>query len=1471
MTVQVEWEHTNLTQEAAELQLLHKVFGYWMTLNISHCQACVCESILEEYWFDYSENCTNVSCTFARGGISSGEYFFATVYAINVAGPAPNVTEGLRFVVVPTADMMVMYYELRDTNTSAAPQAMLTWYPPSETGYGDNVSVPIDGYRMEIASCETFEGDENTSSCLLFDDVVLPPADENGTSMPFEYPFMYIVTADLRQGFPYWYRITPVNFFGYANTSFIMEQVFITITFIPPTVDALSGELPLPVAVVDDETVHIWQGETFDTSVLLMILGFPELREAESLAIDVVLGNWSSSNSTAAILFSNVPEGTILSLTLPAPPASDIEGCISESCDAIGIFECIPMPTKVAFFGVRYFKYADMVLQLVSPSMGAIVGGNVIQLLFSDHIGPQTRQGAGLPNLESVASGGMSGDVWFVLDGNRLNSTSFSLTSVTSSSADDVSMRDYIATITVPESPTFLEGYADMELHIDGVMMRVIQSQARLIFQYVGSEILYITPPSGMLNPGSGGLIMTVVIANVPDVDIFITVEDIPCEFISRVRMRTPVGTQTAIECRAAELDTSFAPVVNVSAYIPEQDKNLTFAWQYMLPPLPEVSTESMIVEGIRQPWVPSGPSSYQVVISLKNVAPTYGITPESVRFIFFSDDGRVTNVSATFIQVALDVRCTFFTPNIQGFTSPGTRTVTAEVCHTKGCMIVNTTTEDATWTVEYLDTSTPGIPAQAPAYGPGTGRALLVMGITGTKGDVLTGVVTSTIGGSPAMIYGIIPLEDWESQGPAYTNLLSIPVVSSKLASISDAATIEIREAIATTRKQALRSLDAVSAGQQTAIVVLQTPPFAGNFTDGFSTPQEVVVTIRARGAANTTRVSSTFLYTEPPSGPAVASGLTQNSDSRAGLDGGIRLTITVQNFSIIYSPSDIVANFMFSAGVKRADVIRMRYSTFFETKFDVIVPKPFRPEEIRIEVFALFRTFVRGSFSFTFFDDRMPAILLFDPFLHYNTGDSVMKATVTRLQDIPQSMIRIDFQNSQGAIKSMFPTSVVSAPFDGEGAVTLTFKTPGPPWGASPSGPLGNVQFYVFDVVNQKRSAAAVIQMRAIPSTPPVVLSILPVQAANDGTTLVAVKLQNMLMVTDINTINVEVNLGTQSPIITTSTPNNGLAVTSTMAQTAVSFYVPDLIFSGVAIVRMWVTGREALNCTFSLDVVDVKSASVAYALPASGKASVSSLVDVRVLRFATTVPQSSTISNVFVSTSSFTTIATLDSARVLGDGLSALVRISMSKIAGNLIPENVQVTVKFCTGSCPSKTVQFPFFFRSPFAPFILFYSPLQTFTDGRVLLNLTMENLDASVGPSNVSIPFGDVNASSITVDRYDHLNPTTAVVTAVIPTAPAPGTLTPMLVILGENGSTAIQFPSEFEYIEAPNPVIASVSPMAADVTVSSPVKILLRRFPGITANSDIVVQVSRLPTSFSRPVALFVCMVRERLCVILIF
>jgi hypothetical protein len=198
-------------------------------------------------------------------------------------------------VVVPLIDDM--HFEYAEVwNSSNLPEVRLSWVAPSDSGYGDRYSAKVSYYRIEVARCWTFQGDENTSSCTVVDDIIFLPAGNitavgNPTVVePFQYLMTYTVTGDLQEGFAYYYRLTPTNFWGTAISSFETKLDFVHIPLDSAVVD-FPASMPVPVAIVDANTAHVWIDGSYDTFVYMHVSGFPQIRDLRNMLTSLSLTN----------------------------------------------------------------------------------------------------------------------------------------------------------------------------------------------------------------------------------------------------------------------------------------------------------------------------------------------------------------------------------------------------------------------------------------------------------------------------------------------------------------------------------------------------------------------------------------------------------------------------------------------------------------------------------------------------------------------------------------------------------------------------------------------------------------------------------------------------------------------------------------------------------------------------------------------------------------------------------------------------------------------------------------------------------------------------------------------------------------------------------------------------------------------------------------------------------------------------
>lgn len=209
-----------MAKRAAREALLHRVLYYTVLVTVSRCQAspATCTSVRTAFSANYTYgSCPSDGCSLNATGVASGEYVKVTVTPFNVAGAGPSATEVLRFIVLPSPDVQVVYSE--NFTDPLRPVAELSWGPPSESGFGDGTAAPILGYRVEVMGGILCNGGFSnlSSACALYDAELLHDAH------PFAYPLTWPVPLPLLQGYPYWYRVTSRNFLGSSPVSAALQ------------------------------------------------------------------------------------------------------------------------------------------------------------------------------------------------------------------------------------------------------------------------------------------------------------------------------------------------------------------------------------------------------------------------------------------------------------------------------------------------------------------------------------------------------------------------------------------------------------------------------------------------------------------------------------------------------------------------------------------------------------------------------------------------------------------------------------------------------------------------------------------------------------------------------------------------------------------------------------------------------------------------------------------------------------------------------------------------------------------------------------------------------------------------------------------------------------------------------------------------------------------------------------------------
>jgi hypothetical protein len=482
---------------------------------------------------------------------------------------------------------------------------------------------------------------------------------------------------------------------------------------------------------------------------------------------------------------------------------------------------------------------------------------------------------------------------------------------------------------------------------------------------------------------------------------------------------------------------------------------------------------------------------------------------------------------------------------------------------------------------------------------------------------------------------------------------------------------------------------------------------------------------------------ISKTFTYTASPNGTAVVvSAATEAGNLQIGMSGGTRIVLTLGNFITAYRAADIRVTFGFSQPVE-VPVARLRASDKSLTRFEIVSPSAVAPGLVSVTVSSTIQPSNIGRFDVLYTDDRIPEVLEgYAPYLHYATGGSNMTAVVTLLQGVPLSSIQMVFRQGTTYTVTSQPLATESIPTSTNEAVSLTFAVPaGSPGVMSVRIRVGTTVF--------KTSSAFTIELVPVPSAPPVIVAYSPSTGPNTGGTPVSVIIKDMLAITDASLLRVQVSLGDAQS--TLAFGGDIVFLESTILQTSLRFLMPSFLLGGDARLTVFTIGREELNATATFRYIDVRVASLLYAYPSVGKANIATSIEVSVARFGAIIGPTGMSIRAGTADAGATTLS-VASYQVRDDG-STLFRISALRASG--VPGPVNISLRNCPrfAECPDKTVTFPFFFRDPFQPFILSFSPAFSYSDGRVPVTLDIESLPIALQPNDL------VRTVGINVNRY----------------------------------------------------------------------------------------------------------------------
>jgi hypothetical protein len=169
-----------------------------------------------------------------------------------------------------------------------------------------------------------------------------------------------------------------------------------------------------------------------------------------------------------------------------------------------------------------------------------------------------------------------------------------------------------------------------------------------------------VTPPSGMTNPGSTGVDITLFVENVqaaPATTPDVTLAGVAC---SVTHASFSAGNnQLLIKATTPELSVDLAGLVSIVVAGVLADKNLAFEWIYTAPPTMFLEADSFTIDGDARTWVSaSNSATVEIACVIRNLhamydrafdAVTLDIPQADTKFVSFKSMGNSGKVRAFF------------------------------------------------------------------------------------------------------------------------------------------------------------------------------------------------------------------------------------------------------------------------------------------------------------------------------------------------------------------------------------------------------------------------------------------------------------------------------------------------------------------------------------------------------------------------------------------------------------------------------------------------------------------------------------------------------------------------------------------------------------------------------------------------------------------------------------------------------
>jgi len=466
--------------------------------------------------------------------------------------------------------------ELRSSELHAI--VRVNWMPPTEMGYGkSDETVPI-GFKIESSLCKDF--DRVQESCYYFSSVL--PAEIGEQEREFTIKKVNLPVS----GTSYWIRVTAQNEigFGVAGCSILQDFMILPIILSP-------SRFPVWISngqdCMDNNYSHVWLEETYSQSLMIKTWGLPSGTAGTYLECTIEFEDGDQLD-TVAHRGATVAKITTLKFTFPSKECH-------ESCR--GSVVCTA-DSKSIEFAVIYFSYSRPSVLSFFPTDGPVTVGSEVKVLISDYSGPRTKYSAGLPdNLITAYSDPSSYSI--VLQCSSDGGNGINVNALLELSGEDSPVLAssgatlFDLTIQIPPSPCG-EGLVNLTLRFCSGDIVLPE------FRYVGAKVCSVDPPAAMINVGTGGANLTVVLCNIES-DCSSAVTAMLKEHVCTVQnTHYDVDFQTlTIQMTIPELERSLAGMLDLR-FDGCNSQGLFSEWEYLPPPSLKFNTRCKNVSRLK-------------------------------------------------------------------------------------------------------------------------------------------------------------------------------------------------------------------------------------------------------------------------------------------------------------------------------------------------------------------------------------------------------------------------------------------------------------------------------------------------------------------------------------------------------------------------------------------------------------------------------------------------------------------------------------------------------------------------------------------------------------------------------------------------------------------------------------------------------------------------------------------------------